>query len=132
MAGTDEQVEAIAKAIWQAIGNDFEPVTTQDQALVSDLSETAARAAIAALPAVGVIVKPLEWRKHPVGIVASTGQGASYIVDDRGDFRPKFIRWPSGNFAPDIGSLVEAKAAAQADYERRILSALTTPQGADQ
>ena len=74
-------------------------------------------------------VKPLKWEKHPAGIMASTGQGASYVVDDR-QFRPTFIKWPSGNFAPDIGSLFEAKAAAQADYERRVLSALILPGGA--
>lgn len=71
-------------------------------------------------------VKPLVWVGHPVGIMASTGQGASYIVDNR-QFRPRFIKWPSGNFAPDVRSLVEAKTAAQSDHEARILSALADP-----
>ena len=89
----------------------------------SEADDSALHTADAIIAALPDMVVPLVWEKHPAGIMASTGQGTAYIVDDR-NFRPKFIKWPSGNFAPDIGSLVEAKAATQADYTRRIMSAL--------
>lgn len=70
-----------------------------------------------------VRVKPLEWEYHPVGAMAADTVGISYIIDTRGSDRPRFLKWP-GAFAPDVETLESAKAAAQADYEERILSAL--------
>lgn len=75
-----------------------------------------------------VTVKPLVWGFHPAGEVASDNVGSSYIIDKR-RARVSFLKWPQG-FSPDVENIEEAKAVAQADYERRILSALTPGQPA--
>ena len=71
-------------------------------------------------------VKPLEWEYHPSGTMASDNVGKFYVIDTR-RLRPYFIRWPQGQ-APDIENIGAAKAAAQADYESRILASLETPE----
>lgn len=79
-----------------------------------------AQAAIAALEPVKV--KPLEWEYHPAGAIAAPPTGHAYIIDTRTKGRVYSIKGfnPQRQFA----SMDEAKAAAQADYERRILDAL--------
>ena len=71
-----------------------------------------------------VKVKPLVWEHHPAGCLGSTGGiGASYIVDTRAkDGSAFFVKGihPS----PSFDTLEAAKAAAQADYEARIIAAL--------
>lgn len=67
-------------------------------------------------------VKKLVWEYHPVGKMASDNVGKAYIIDDR-NRRPVFIKWPQGQ-APEIETVAEGIALAQADYERRILGAL--------
>lgn len=82
-----------------------------------------AQDAINAIPAVQPTVKPLVWKGDSIRVTAK-GMGKYYACmrmfhgqkgagweDDEGDWHP---------------SLEAAKAAAQADYEARILSALTT------
>ena len=71
-------------------------------------------------------VKPLEWEYHPAGTMASDKVGNCYVIDTRSR-RPYFIKWPQG-YAPNIETIGAAKAAAQADCERRILAALETPE----
>ena len=79
-------------------------------------------AAFAAMP--GPAVKKLEWREAP-GQMAHTSEPFPYfkyviVDDDRG------VDWSIGGDGWNPVENVEAaKAAAQADYEARILSALT-------
>ena len=80
-------------------------------------------AALAAMePAAGVRVKPLNWEYHPAGTIAAPSTGHAYIIDTRMKGRVHSIK----GFNPqrEFSSLDEAKAAAQADYERRIVSAI--------
>ena len=91
-------------------------------------------AALASRPAssdVRVVVKPLEWRKQSGACeIADTPWGAVAVQDESHALAPKRWGWwmvgsgeddsPSG-YGIDIDA---AKAAAQADYERRILSAI--------
>ncbi len=69
----------------------------------------------------GVVVRPLKWRDYDSGDAwADSGVGLVYCATKGG-------AWMLRNGAPvDAGADVSAaKAAAQADYEARILSALT-------
>lgn len=80
-----------------------------------------------ATPAPVVTVKPLEWHKssmpswsddwHTIGPFAYTIRCA----DENG------WKWSGGNGHGYELSAASAKAAAQADYERRIMAALSTP-----
>lgn len=65
-------------------------------------------------------VKPLVWEYHPAGKLAPNNMGGSYIIDTRGP-RPKWLKWPGGH-GPDLETVEEMQAAAQADHETRILS----------
>lgn len=70
-----------------------------------------------------VRVKPLVWEHHPTGLVASTGgNGEAYIIDTRTARHVYFLKGMDPN--REYPSVEAAKTAAQADYERRILSAL--------
>lgn len=69
------------------------------------------------------VVKPLEWHHHPAtnyGVEEWVGSGAC-------DFHALVQKWPDGwqlLGEPTIGTLEKCKAAAQANYVRRIISAL--------
>jgi len=67
-------------------------------------------------------VKPLRWEHHPAGAIAAPPTGHDYIIDTRMKGRVCSIK----GFNPqrEFASMDEAKAAAQADYEARILAAL--------
>ena len=69
-----------------------------------------------------VRVKPLVWEYHPAGKIAAPPTGHAYIIDTRMKGRCYSVK----GFNPkrEFDSLDEAKAAAQADYEARILAAL--------
>lgn len=72
-----------------------------------------------------VKVKPLEWSEVFIGLKRATTDIGRYEVYcfDRYDWR----MYPAGKIASDstsYPSLEAAQAAAQADYERRILSSL--------
>lgn len=71
----------------------------------------------------GLIIKPLVWSYHPIGDLASTGLGSAYIIDKRDATRIRWGKWPGGH-GPERVLLPEFKAAAQTDYEVRILAAL--------
>lgn len=110
--------------------------------------------AIAAIPAVTATrVKPLVWdvdgrRLHMDQTMAFSksydwggwdcfrqegyGLGASYIIwpDSIGSARWNLYGTIDGLFVPDLNGEDAAKAAAQADYERRIIAALTPAQPA--
>ena len=69
-----------------------------------------------------VRVKPLEWEYHPAGTIAAPPTGHAYIIDTR--MKGRYYSVKGFNPQRQFDSLDEAKAAAQADYEARILSAL--------
>lgn len=75
-------------------------------------------------------VKPLIWEYHPAGSIAAPPTGHAYIVDTRMKGRVYTIK----GFNPqrEFSSLDEAKAAAQADYEARIMAALEPDPVGDQ
>jgi hypothetical protein len=82
---------------------------------------------------VGAVVKALEWKEEADCDAALTPFGAYRVGWRRGrvswgfsnDVSDGQYEWPGG----ESKNIEEAKAAAQADYEKRILSALTSPQG---
>jgi hypothetical protein len=80
-----------------------------------------------AAPAGAEVVKALEWRERGDGTeFAVTDFGLLYVASDLG--------WGTRNYPdknPVTGGISAAKAAAQADYEARIRSALTHPAPAD-
>jgi len=67
-------------------------------------------------------IKPLRWEYHPAGAIAAPPTGHAYIIDTRMKGRVYSIKGlnPQREFA----SMDDAKAAAQVDYEARILAAL--------
>ncbi|MFC0282067.1 hypothetical protein ACFFJB_14840 [Camelimonas abortus] len=70
-----------------------------------------------------VKVKPLVWEEHPAGLVASAGGiGEAYIIDTRIARRVHFMKGMDHNRT--YPSLEAAKAAAQADFERRVRACL--------
>lgn len=77
-------------------------------------------------------VKPLVWGYHPMGWIAAPPTGQAYIIDIRVKGRVMFVK--GMNPPPQFDTIEAAKAAAQADYEARILAALDltppTPQDA--
>ncbi|MFG1284438.1 hypothetical protein [Xanthobacter autotrophicus] len=66
-----------------------------------------------------VVVKPLRW----IGLTCPCSVGIYRIAERSGNF----VLTYEDAFPQFHQTLAEAKAAAQADYERRILSALATP-----
>jgi hypothetical protein len=70
----------------------------------------------------GVMIKPLVWGYHPEGAIAAPPTGHAYIIDTRMKGRVYSIK--GFNPAREFESKDEAKAAAQADYEARIMAAL--------
>lgn len=90
------------------------------------------RAALAHREAEAVQVKPLEWTHLPDAFppmwITKTAIGSYHIEEAAGSDSPSFdlfnpMAGPMGNYE----GLDEAKAAAQADYEHRIRSALVAP-----
>jgi hypothetical protein len=79
---------------------------------------------------VEVRVKPLEWEEDEIGWWCAQpqamigGSGYEVRVTDRGQVRSRRGR---EDWAAFDGTLEEAKAAAQQDFENRIISALETP-----
>jgi len=75
-------------------------------------------------------VKQLEWKSGPRGQAASTPFGTSYILDNR-DGKHWFLYRENGNGRVKLlTSEAKAKACAQEEYERLILSAVARPQPA--
>lgn len=68
-----------------------------------------------------VSIKALVWEVHPYGLIAGASWGDAYIINTRG----KGIVVIKGlQFNPEFDTIEAAKAAAQQDYESRILAAL--------
>jgi len=84
-----------------------------------------------------VKVKPLEWRDHrghtfPDTWTALTPCGVFEIEERSAGDSPAYVATgPMYAFIADKDSLEEAKAAAQADYERRIRTALAATASAE-
>ena len=83
----------------------------------------------AALPSPAI--KPLVWRPHPgdihaVEIWSSSDIGGPYCIEHRSHADVYDLWLPEATTADRHDTLDAAKAAAQADYEARIRSALTT------
>ena len=88
-------------------------------------------------PARGQVeVKALEWRvptDHPAdpdieeNVYCADGIGGRYAISKKQTVGPKRLLWMADDpfVWAGFNSIPEAKAAAQADYERRILSALS-------
>ena len=79
-------------------------------------------------PSVAVKVKPLEWRLHPDGD-AQRYEGISTVGNNYVVFMAwwgKHRKWGWVGNGEFHDTLDTAKAAAQADYEQRIISALIT------
>lgn len=99
-----------------------------DKPLDEDDVRAILTAAFAAMPGPAVKVKPLEWdRESPTEWKPETWKAQS-LVDEYDIQREKDGTF--SGFAPNAGtnifsSLEAAKAAAQADYEARIMSSLT-------
>jgi len=127
MTITDEAVEEAANSLWINLAGDvrqtpIDVITYQD----------AARAALEAAEkhrAGGVRVKRLEWCADIVDPELRGGRTA-YALSILGAYKV----WGDGSWITDppggrstggAGSIDDGKRAAQADYERRILSALT-------
>jgi hypothetical protein len=70
----------------------------------------------------GVTIKPLVWEYHPAGAIAAPPTGHAYIIDTR--MKGRVYSLKGFNPAREFGSMDEAKAAAQADYEARIMAAM--------
>jgi len=68
------------------------------------------------------LVKPLVWERHPCGWIAAPPTGRAYIIDTRRKGKFEIIKGLT--FPTAFPTLEAAKAAAQADYEARILAAL--------
>lgn len=75
-----------------------------------------------------VTIKPLEWKPQGASFLADTPMGeyaAEYYSERDG------IGWSAvlGDAAHlgDFASVVEAKSACEADYEKRVLSCLQLP-----
>jgi len=129
--------ETVAFAMWKhealrAAPNVGRKRTAEDFAGASDAERSKwlglADAAIAAIPAVHVGVKPLEWVYDEVRGVwsAQDGFGRHYTVSDS--------QWFHGSLSEFIwvdGGDEAAKAAAQAGHEASVRSALTAQQSPD-
>lgn len=71
----------------------------------------------------GIKVKPLVWGYHPAGEIAATGMGSAYIIDMRDPPRVRWLKWPGGH-GPEREAVEDMKAAAQADFESRVLGCI--------
>lgn len=77
-------------------------------------------------PATSVAVKALEWRDEPIppsGETLASSVVGLYCIPHSGD--RFYLRFRDATTLGDYSTLDKAKAAAQADYEARILSALS-------
>jgi len=80
-------------------------------------------------------VKRLQWENAPRGsdgmevAHAPGGSGIAYLVRDSSETKGFTSLWKGFEHYGDYSSRAEAKAAAQEDFERRILSALEGDDG---
>lgn len=126
MTPTAEMIEAARSAIRYLNSHDTPWSDEQVSAVVT--------AALAAMPAQGVRVKPLEWEDKPGLSFAKTSIGTYFIRERHGYWKLELddAVITASDTAIVFPSLRAAKAAAQADYEARIMAALEpAPAGGD-
>jgi hypothetical protein len=109
---------------------DYSEVVRANLEVMSRRAERAEVELAAARAARTVKVKPLVWERHPMGWIAGAMFGPAYIIDVRIKGRVLFVK--GINPSPQFEAVDAAKAAAQADYEARILAALTTKGDTDE
>lgn len=118
-------VTDVVESAWQDLcerDDRTSPEDYPDMCLITreELAEFMSRARLSQAGARGVVVKPLEWRHFDNGDAwAQTGCGLCYFARRDGSWAHR-----NGDFVTVGTTLDEAKAAAQADYEARILAAL--------
>lgn len=85
-----------------------------------------AKAALEALSlSQGVAVKPLEWEpRQPEGAFLAVTEIGRYFARPQFEMFVWFLESVTKDGHGYVASIDEAKSAAQADYERRVLSAL--------
>lgn len=126
---SDEAVEAVTvKMVDAAIAALWHEITVHPGGSIENLDIGMRDALCAALAHTGKpTVKPLEWRGPLAGFYeADTIGGVIKIMDSLRNEPGRFILHPAEPCRVKFDTLAEAKAAAQADYEARILSALQT------
>lgn len=113
---TKEAIERLTRLRKVGFGYD---ITDEDRAAID-----AVLAALSAIPAVRV--KALEWSEGPFLFVAETTIGSYYLEDQGRNWAGDRYWLTSGliKVALKFPTLEAAKAAAQADYEARVLSAI--------
>lgn len=128
---TSEQIEKAARAVYETIGYDYEGrliLGNGDPYGEWDLAIKAARAALTAAEEVKPSVKPLEWLKHPKANLwraeCIIGIYQVHAVIPHSEWQ--FDAFDGIKTTGESENPSEAKAAAQDDYEARIISALTT------
>lgn len=127
---TAQQMRSLADAVPSPNGGvRFQPIFPDTLRTWADEIDEL-RAAIAAMPAQsnGVRVKPLVWENFDAWTWWCKTEVGTYLVNERSaQWTAKRKHRENGEhyLSQDANTEVAAKAAAQADYERRILSALT-------
>lgn len=135
-----EGAEAIDRLATALVAKDAELAAAHKLACANaqdaaDESERAARAEAAeralAERAGGVKVKPLEWNHGYASVMFGGGYLVTYYAGMEEPAKLETRGWWDGEPNGYFKTVDEAKAAAQADYERRILSALepAAPEG---
>lgn len=128
---SEEQIEAAARADAEYAGRTFDALSSADKTRFRERAKLMLEAALpAAPPAPSVAVKALEWEKqamsHGYGLfirLARTSIGDYQI--SHGTAGKYEVYFNKGPISAAYDSVPEAKAAAQADYEARIRSALS-------
>jgi len=111
------RVRASLKSLEAKLGDDHARIISEAEQLIYDLTPPPAQNSVTA--GQGVKVKPLEWIDGAGLSYAQTNLVACYSVWDVEDGL-----WLCSLVDGQFPTIEAAKAAAQADYERRILSAL--------
>lgn len=155
MSISDEEIEAAARAFdpfsfqsWQQ-SYDYEMAKSADAVEAKAFADwctgkkieearTGARAALTAAARVransegdGEVVKPLEWKQSANGDWHANTEVGEYAVGKVAGYVILFLRRITRGLPDDVDlngwdSADEAKAAAQADFEKRIRSALAS------
>ncbi|MBB4063635.1 hypothetical protein [Gellertiella hungarica] len=126
-AALSAQPAGISRALMGKIIDEVFDGALEDASVIEDIYRVIVReAALSVQPAEAV--KPLEWKEGASGTYTEVaesvfGHYSVWEIDGTGCWAP----WKQGSGILVDGGIAGAKAAAQADYERRILSALTTP-----
>lgn len=116
------ETTAIAEKLRKLASIEASVLFSQRKTINEAADELSRLAALSAAPQ--AVVKPLEWDAEENGdFIAVSAVGWFHIGRSVSSWN---LTMPSGKVA-SFATLDEAKAAAQADYEARILSALTTP-----